>query len=145
MVERYNDRNEVDILKGEIFEDFTNEILDMIKEIKDEPKSHDKMGITIEEKAIFDILQSLTIRYEFNYPYEKLITLSKKIKEIIDDKIHYVDWYARDNIKAELQFELVVLLDKYGYPPVTHDEAYNNILKQAKNFKRIENHINIEN
>ena len=32
--------------------------------------------------------------------------------------------------------ELIILLDENGYPPVTHDEAYKEVLEQAENFKK---------
>ena len=36
----------------------------------------------------------------------------------------------------QFKFDLIVLLDKYGYPPATHDEAYKSILEQAQNFQK---------
>jgi hypothetical protein len=39
-------------------------------------------------------------------------------------------------IKANLQFDLAVVLDEYGYPPVTIDDVYKEVLEQAENFKK---------
>jgi type I restriction enzyme, R subunit len=41
-------------------------------------------------------------KYYFVYLEEKLITLSKKVKEVVDDKMKYTDWSQRVDIKAEL-------------------------------------------
>lgn len=32
--------------------------------------------------------------------------------------------------------DLILVLSKYGYPPVTHDEVYKEIFEQAENFKK---------
>ena len=40
-----------------------------------------------------------------------------------------------EDIKAEIQVDLILLLDKYGYPPVDEDEVYKEIFEQAQNFK----------
>ena len=108
----------------------------MIKDLQNEQISHLNLGITFEEKAIYDILKSLTFKYEFIYEENKLIDLAKDVKQVVNEKVRYTDWNKKDDIKAELKFDLIVLLDKYGYPPATHDEAYKSILEQAQNFQK---------
>ena len=61
---------------------------------------------------------------------------NKEIKKIIDDKSKYTDYLVREDIKANLQFDLAVILDEYGYPPVTIDDVYKEVLEQAENFKK---------
>lgn len=70
------------------------------------------------------------------YFLSKMIELSKKIKIIVDDKSKYTDWSTREDIKANLQVDLILLLDEYGYPPVTMDDVYKEVLEQAENFKK---------
>lgn len=96
------------------------------------------MGIDYEEKAFYDILKSVARKYEFDneYPDEKMIELSKRVKAIVDDQTRYTDWATREDIKANLQFDLAVVLDEYGYPPVTIDDVYKEVLEQAENFKK---------
>jgi type I restriction enzyme R subunit len=94
------------------------------------------MGIDYEEKAFYDILKSISEKFGFPYPHEKLIALSKEIKIIVEDKTHYTDWSKKEDIKAELQVDLILVLDKYGYPPETNDEVYKEIFEQAENFKK---------
>ncbi|WP_038198208.1 type I restriction enzyme endonuclease domain-containing protein, partial [Vibrio ordalii] len=48
----------------------------------------------------------------------------------------YTDWNKRDDIKAELHFDLIILLDEWGYPPIDRDEVYKEIFEQAENFKK---------
>lgn len=80
-------------------------------------------------------------KYEFDdeYPDEKMIELSKRIKTIVDDQSRYTDWSTREDIKATLQVDLIILLDEFGYPPVTIDDVYKEVLEQAENFKKYAN------
>ena len=39
-------------------------------------------------------------------------------------------------LKANLQVDLILLLDEFGYPPVTIDDVYKEVLEQAENFKK---------
>jgi len=136
LVKAYNERKEQDILTGNVVEDFSDEIIDLIQALKKEKASFADLGIDIEEKAFYDILKAIAHKYDFDYPEDKLITLSKEAKIVVDDKTRYTDWDKRDDIKAELQVGLILLLAKHGYPPVANDEVYKEILEQAENFKK---------
>lgn len=65
-----------------------------------------------------------------------MIGLSKEIKAVVDDKAKYTDWATGEDIKAELQVDLIILLDKYGYPPEWGEEVFEKVMEQAENFKR---------
>jgi type I restriction enzyme R subunit len=136
LVDKYNDRSEQDILRSEVLEEFTDEIIDLYHAIKKEKDSFAELGIDFEEKAFYDILKALTIKYDFQYPEDKLLDLAKKVKVIVDDKAKYTDWSQRSDIKAELKVDLIILLAENGYPPVDRDEVYKEIFEQAENFKK---------
>jgi type I restriction enzyme R subunit len=136
LVEKYNERKEEDVLVSEVLEDFSDEIINMFTDLKTEMDSNDDLGISFEEKAFYDILKSLAIKYDFTYPDDKLIELSQAVKEVVDDKAKYTDWNNRDDIKAELKVDLIMLLARFGYPPVSRDEVYKEIFAQAENFKK---------
>jgi type I restriction enzyme R subunit len=135
-VDRYNERKEDDVLVSNVLDDFTDEIIDLLQALKAEKESFADLGIDFEEKAFYDILLSLAVKYDFTYPEDKLIELSKAVKAIVDDKEKYTDWSARDDIKAELKVDLILVLAKHGYPPVDRDEVYKEIFEQAENFKK---------
>lgn len=135
LVESYNERK-ADILQSEVLEDFTDEIIDLYHELKKEKESFGEMGIDFEEKAFYDILKMIAKKFDFEYPYNKCIELAKGVKIVVDDKAKYVDWNHRSDIKAELKMDLIKLLAKFGYPPITKDEVYKEILEQAENFKK---------
>ena len=135
LVDKYNERKEEDVLKSEVLEDFTEEILSLFYELKDEKESFNKMGIDFEEKAFYDILKDLCIKYDFQYPEDKLIELARSVKVLVDSQVKFPDWSKRDDIKSALKVGLILLLDEHGYPPVSKDEVYKDIFEQAENYK----------
>lgn len=136
LVEKYNERKESDVLRSEVLEDFTDEIIDLYHALKKEKESFNELGIDFEEKAFYDILKALTVKYDFTYPDDKLIHLAKEVKKVVDDKAKYIDWSKRADIKAELKADLIILLAENNYPPVDRDEVYKEIFEQAENFKK---------
>ena len=136
LVEKYNERKEEDVLVSEVLNDFTDEIIDLYHALKKEKESFGDMGIDFEEKAFYDILKAIAVKFDFAYPEDKLIMLAKEVKIVVDNKSKYTDWNIRDDIKAELKVDLIILLAKHGYPPITKDEVFKEIFEQAENFKR---------
>jgi len=136
LVDTYNERKEDSTYVGEVWEEITDEFVDLISALKKEKESFNDLGIDIEEKAFYDILKKLAIKYDFTYPEEKLLELAKAVKALVDDKAKYTDWSERSDIKAELKVGLILLLARHGYPPVDKDEVYKEIFEQAENFKK---------
>lgn len=136
LVERYNQRDENDILRSEVYEEMAEHLTNMIWEVHREFSAGEALGIDFEEKAFYDILKELCIKYDFTYPEDKLIELSKAVKDLVDSQARYPDWNKRDDIKSALKVGLILLLDEFGYPPVERDEVYVEIFEQAENFKK---------
>ena len=136
VVDAYNDRAGDLAFANEVLDDVAEQLAKLLQELNQDKQSFEGMGIDFEEKAFFDILEAVAKKYKFEYPQDKMIELSKEIKKIVDDKSRYTDWSSRDDIKANLQVDLIILLDKYGYPPVTIDDVYKEVLEQAENFKK---------
>ncbi|GAB2622481.1 type I restriction endonuclease subunit R [Belliella aquatica] len=136
LVDKYNERKEADVLVSNVLEDFTDEIIDLYHQLRKEKDSFKDLGIDFEEKAFYDILKALAVKYDFTYPDDRLLTLAKDVKSVVDDKAKYTDWSKRDDIKAELKVDLIILLAENDYPPVDRDEVYKEIFEQAENFKK---------
>ena len=139
VVEQYNNRRKDEAYANEVLDDVADQLAALLEELKKEKDSFKGMGIDYEEKAFYDILKAVSKKFEFEYPDDKMIELSKKVKKIVDDKSRYTDWSTREDIKANLQVDLIILLDEYGYPPVTLDDVYKEVLEQAENFKKYAN------
>lgn len=136
LVEKYNSRKDSAIFADEVLTEVANQMADLLKELNKEKRSFLDLGISYEEKAFYDILEAIAKQFGFEYPKDKMLQLAAAIKKIVEDKSKYTDWAARDDIKAELKMDLILVLAEYGYPPVTNDEVYKEILEQAENFKR---------
>lgn len=136
VVDDYNNRRRDEAYANEVLDDVADQLAKLLSELKNEKNSFMDMGIDFEEKAFYDILSSVAKKYEFEYPEDKMIELSKRIKIIVDDKARYTDWATREDIKANLQVDLILLLDEFDYPPVTIDDVYKEVLEQAENLKK---------
>ncbi len=136
LLEKYNERKENLAFANDVLDDVAGQFADLFKDLQKEKNSFEEMGINFEEKAFYDILKAVAEKHEFEYPHEKLIKLSRAVKNIVDDKARYTDWANRDDIKAELKVDLILILAEHGYPPVPKDEVFKEIFEQAENFKK---------
>jgi type I restriction enzyme, R subunit len=136
VVERYNNREANDIFRSEVYEEMAEALTNLIWDVHKEFKAGEELGIDFEEKAFYDILKELCLKYDFTYPDDKMIDLAKAVKVIVDNQARFPDWDRRDDIKSALKVDLILILDEYGYPPVERDEVYVEIFEQAENFKR---------
>ncbi|EMA8575409.1 type I restriction endonuclease subunit R, partial [Escherichia coli] len=84
IIDRYNERREDDVLNGEEFDTFSQEMTDIIYDIKTEMGAWADLGIDIEEKAFFDILAHMRDKYQFTYDDEKMLSLAKEMKSVVD-------------------------------------------------------------
>ena len=139
VVDAYNSRDKL-VFTSEVVADFVNDLSDQImkimQDLKEDKESFEKMGITYEEKAFYDILVKVRDDHQFPYAEEKCLVLAKKIKELVDDKAQYADWSTRDDIKNQLNMDLTVLLYQNGYPPEWDEEVFDKVMEQAENFKK---------
>ncbi|MCX6251545.1 MAG: type I restriction endonuclease subunit R [Bacteroidetes bacterium] len=136
LVEQYNERKDFQALQSDVLEDVAEQFANLFRELQKERNSFEALGIDFEEKAFYDILKAIAQKYNFEYPEDKLIALSQAVKVIVDDKAKYTDWSHRDDIKAELKMDLILILAEHGYPPVPKDEVFKEIFEQAENFKK---------
>ena len=136
LLEKYNERKEDVAFANDVLDDIAGQFADLFKDLQKEKSSFEEMGIDFEEKAFYDILKAVAEKHDFEYPHEKLIPLSQAVKKVVDDKARYTDWSQRDDIKAELKVDLILVLAEHGYPPVPKDEVFKEIFEQAENFKK---------
>lgn len=119
--------------------ELTDEVLDLFRRLRKDREEFKRLGITFEEKAFYDILVDQREAHGFEYPDEKCLSLSRKIKALIDNSAVYADWINNDNLKADLQAELTILLYQEGYPPEWDEEVFNKVMEQVRNFKTYNN------
>lgn len=139
VVDAYNSRDKL-VFTSEVVSDFVNDLSDQLikimNDLRADKTSFEKLGITYEEKAFYDILVKVRDDHGFPYADEKCLVLAKKIKELVDDKSQFADWSTRDDIKNQLNMDLTILLYKNGYPPEWDEEVFDKVMEQAENFKK---------
>ena len=139
VVDAYNNRDKqifVSAVTSDFIDSLSDEIMNILKDLRDDMESFKKLGITYEEKVFYDILIKVRDDHDFEYEDEKCIELAKAIKELVDDKSQYADWASREDIKSQLNMDLTILLYENGYPPQWNDEVFEQVLGQAENFKK---------
>ena len=113
IVEKYNQRDGLAFVSGvvaDFIDDLSEKLIQILRDLQSDKSSFEKMGITYEEKAFYDILVKVRDDRGFPYAEEKCLVLAKEIKELVDDKARYADWSTRDDIKNQLNMSLTVLL-----------------------------------
>lgn len=139
VVDAYNSRDKL-IFTSEVVADFVNDLSDqliqILKDLQEDKSSFEKLDITYEEKAFYDILVKVRDDHGFPYEDEKCLVLAKKIKELVDDRLQYANWSTSNEIKSLLNMDLTVLLYQNGYPPEWDEEVFEKVMEQAENFKK---------
>lgn len=137
IVEKYNHRDDaVYSTFTDFVNDLSDEVLNVMHKMKEDKDSFQQEGITFEEKAFMDILIKVRDEHGFTYPDERCKDLAKEIKKLVANKLDYVGWNTRDDIKASLMVGLIELLYDNGYPPEWKDEVFQEVWGQAENFKK---------
>ena len=135
---KYNTRDNLQFTSevvADFVDDLSDQLLAILKDLKEDEESFEKLGISFEEKAFYDILVKVRDDHGFPYAEEKCLVLAKKIKELVDDKAQYADWATREDIKSQLNMDLTILLYQNGYPPEWDEEVFEKVMEQAENFK----------
>lgn len=129
----------------EIINNATQQALEILRELKEDMKIFEKMDLSFEEKAFYDILIALRDEYNFEYGEdknkngiiinEKCKNLAKKVKKIIDDKSSFADWLNNKNVRDNLKVEIKMCLVKNGYPPQYSPKVFEKVMAQVENFE----------
>src|SRR5690554_1801330 len=96
LVERYNQRDENDVLRSEVYEEMAEQLTNLIWEVHKEFFAGDEFDINFEEKAFFDILRQICVKYDYSYPDDKMRELARAVKELGDEQARFPDWNKRD-------------------------------------------------
>lgn len=129
----------------EIISNATQQALEILRELQEDMKIFEKMDLSFEEKAFYDILIALRDEYNFEYGEdknkngiiinEKCKNLAKKVKKIIDDKSSFADWLNNKNVRDNLKVEIKMCLVKNGYPPQYSPKVFEKVMAQVENFE----------
>ncbi len=132
IVKKYNDRH----FRADDIAHMVEEMLQMIVELHSEMNSGENLGISAEEKAFYDILESIVKTYDFEFDKETMKEMAKRMKDATDKACSVLDWINRADTKAQLQFDIVEIMYEFGFPPEYHDGVYQKVFEQMERYKR---------
>lgn len=107
-------------------------LIDIAKEMREEAKVGEEMGLSNDEKAFYDALVENGNALEVMGD-EKLRSLAQLLVQRVRNNIG-VDWQYREPAKARLRVEVKKLLNEFGYPPDEQAVATKLVLEQATLF-----------
>ncbi len=105
-------------------------LIEFAKEIRDEPKRADELGLSADELAFYDALAQSKSAVE--------VLGDEKLREIARDLLQSVrasatiDWKHRESVRAGIRLKIKKLLRRHGYPPDATDKATDQVLEQAE-------------
>jgi len=106
------------------------ELIGLAKEIKSADRRGDSLGLSMEELAFYDALET-------NDSAVKVLgepTLQNIARELVDTvrKNVTIDWTVRESVRANLRVLVKRVLRKHGYPPDKQEKATATVLEQAE-------------
>lgn len=112
--------------------DIITELVKLAKEMRDDQKRHEALGLRADEIAFYDaIVQNDAAVLEMG---------DDTLKKIAHDLVTAVrssatiDWNLKDSVKAAMRSKIRRLLAKYDYPPDREEKAIELVLQQAELF-----------
>lgn len=108
------------------------ELIRIAKEVKESDKEGEKLGLTTEEVAFYNALETNDSAVKV-LGDEILKTIAREIADKVK-KNTTIDWTIREYARARLMVIVRRTLTKYGYPPDKQQKAIDTVLKQAELF-----------
>ncbi|WP_301402348.1 type I restriction endonuclease subunit R [Staphylococcus haemolyticus] len=139
VADKYNNRNkknESSATEFESIDELSNQIINIMDDLKNEANTFRSLGISNEEKTFYDILVKVRDNHNVEYLDESSISLAKKIKKLTDDIMKIPDWNSRDDIKNSLKRDMKILLHHNEFPIQYNDEIFISVLEQINNFDK---------
>ncbi|TKZ21286.1 type I restriction enzyme endonuclease domain-containing protein, partial [Brachyspira catarrhinii] len=108
-----------------------DELLNMANDLDNLEKEAKSLGLTNEEKAIYDAICS---PMNNDYNKEEIKTMAKELSLIVQNNAEEIDWQYKESTKAKMKMDIKRFLKLHKYPKEKENEALDNILKQAENY-----------
>lgn len=146
VIDQYNNRDyanevadatisEISQLVTDRVNSLSDQLVGIMRDMEEDKRSFEKLGISFEEKAFYDILVKMRDEKGFEYSDDRCKELAKKIKELVDGSTVYADFVNNGNLQNQLNFDLKILLRKNGYPPKWNNETVDGVMAQVVNYK----------
>ena len=108
------------------------ELVKLAKEMRDEAKRHEELGLREDEVAFYDaIVQNDSAVLEMGD--ETLKTIARELVEAVRSSAT-IDWNFKESVRAAMRSKVRRLLARYDYPPDREEQAVELVLQQAELF-----------
>jgi len=108
------------------------ELVKMAKEIRDQSKRHEQLGLTEAEAAFYDaIVQNEAAVLQMGDDILKKIA-AELVTSVRQSAT--IDWTLKESVRASMRAKVRRLLAKYDYPPDLEERAVELVLEQAELF-----------
>ena len=107
-----------------------------IDNIREDIKSGEGLGIDAADKAFYDILVKMTEIYDFEFDTDIMKEIAIRLREVTDKSCSVLDWDTREDVKAQLRWDIVDVLAEYGFPPESYTGVYQHIFDQMERYKK---------
>jgi len=104
-------------------------LIEFAKELRDEPKRAEEMGLSEDELAFYDALAQSKSAVEV-LGDEQLRAIARDLVKSVRESAT-IDWSLRESVRAGIRLKIKKLLRRHGYPPDVTESATDQVLEQA--------------
>ena len=109
---------------------FIEHLIEFAKELRDDPKRAEQLGLNEDEVAFYDALadneSALSVLGD-----KQLRIIARELVQSVRASVT-IDWNLKESAKAIIRLKIRKILQKYGYPPDKAETATRQVLAQAE-------------
>jgi type I restriction enzyme R subunit len=105
-------------------------LVEFAKELRDDPKRAESMGLSEDELAFYDALAESKSALEV-LGDEKLRAIARDLVKSVRESAT-IDWNLRESVRAGIKVKVKKILRRHGYPPEATEKATDQVLEQAE-------------
>ena len=106
------------------------ELIALAKEIRQASARGEQLGLTDDELAFYDALETNDSAVAVLGEPE-LLAIARELTEQVRANVT-IDWTIRENVRAQLRVLVKRILRKHGYPPDKQERATQLVIEQAE-------------
>ncbi len=105
-------------------------LIEFAKELRDEPRRAESMGLSDDELAFYDALAESKSAVEV-LGDARLRAIARDLVKSVRESAT-IDWNLRESVRAGIRLKIKKLLRNHGYPPDAAERATEQVLEQAE-------------
>ncbi|MHB8177174.1 MAG: type I restriction endonuclease subunit R [Vulcanimicrobiaceae bacterium] len=105
-------------------------LIDFAKELRDDPKRAESMGLSEDELAFYDALAQSKSAVEV-LGDAQLRAIARDLVKSVRENVT-IDWNLRESVRAGIRLKIRKILRAHGYPPDATEKATDQVLEQAE-------------